>query len=206
LAASEGLRPDGAAAPPQVLGRSLPVAVIAAEKALSAVGIWAIAAFALFLHHRVHHNPLSLLVWRDMLQDQEVSGRWAIVRWAVSLLPPLGPRLFLAIGILLTVWGALLGAEAVGFWFQFGWGELLIIVETASLIPVEIWRMVRHPHPTSVIALAINLAILWYVVTLYGRRFLAENAGRPFLQAVFGSYPQRAAGDGRPGGRESGGA
>ena len=173
-------------------GPPLPIAIIAGEKAISAIGIWALAALALLLHHHVHEDPLALLVWRHTVQSLSLTGHRAIVRWAVGLLPPLGPRLFLAVGILLSFWGALLGAEAVGFWFHYGWGELLIIVETAALIPIEVWHLVAHPHPTSLLPLAINLVILWYVIALYARRFLAANAGRRLVHAVFGREPHRA--------------
>lgn len=168
-----------------VLGRALAIAVISAEKAASAVGIWALAALALFLHHRAHLHPFQILLWENL----GLNARYAIIRYAVRHLPPLGPRLFLVVGFGLIAWGALLGAEAVGLWFQLGWGELLVMVETGALIPVEAWHLARRPHPSSAVALIINVAIFVYVLVLYGRRVRARAPGQSYARHLLGGLP-----------------
>jgi len=171
---------------PNPWGRRPPaVVIIAVEKAVSAVAVATGGVLALILHHRVRVRPPHRL-FSEALSGGE---RRLVIRWLAAHLPPLGPRLTLVIAAVLLLWAVLLAAEAIGLWFDLGWGELLILVETAALLPVEVWEIVRRPHLTGFGALAINLLILGYVAGLYRRRLLQRAAGASLARAALGAVP-----------------
>jgi len=178
--------PD-APAPDSPTGRPVAVSLIALEKGASAVGLWLLAALALVVHHRARRDPWDLILWRDL----GLSAHRAIVRWVAGRLPPVGPRVILALAILLFLWGVLLAAEAIGVWYELGWAELLIILETVLLLPLDAWRALRHPHALTLAALAVNLIVLWYVIVRYQSRLAARAAARSLAQAALGRYPRR---------------
>ena len=187
-----------------VAGRPLPVFLIAIEKGVSALAALAGAVLALLLHIHGSTDPLRFLFPGEV---SEVP-RDITVRWIYSHLPHIGPGLIVLAAIGLTFWGALLGAEAVGVWMGWSVGEFLLIVETASFLPFELYDIARHPQPAGVITLMLNLLILWYVSSRYRRRS-RERFSRPASagtegQAQPGEFEVAAAGErrnGRGGGR-----
>jgi uncharacterized membrane protein (DUF2068 family) len=38
------------------------------------------------------------------------------------------------------------------------------VIITSSLLPVEIYEIHRHPTPAKFVVLAINVAIVWYLI------------------------------------------
>jgi uncharacterized membrane protein (DUF2068 family) len=61
-------------------------------------------------------------------------------------------------------------ALAHGAW----WGPWLVVVATGSFLPVEVVTLVRHPHVSRAILLAVNLAIVVYLA----RKALRERRAR----------------------------
>lgn len=167
-----------------IWGRPAAVALIAGEKAISAVAALGGAALALVLHLRGSTDPLQFFFPGEVSE----APRDITMRWLVGHLPHLGPGLMLLIAIGLTFWAALLGAESVGVWCDYGWGEFLIIVETASFLPIELYDIARRPHATGFITLAVNLLILWYVGSLYRRRLRAREAGESLAHRAFSAH------------------
>jgi uncharacterized membrane protein (DUF2068 family) len=45
-----------------------------------------------------------------------------------------------------------------------GWAEWLTVIITSSLVPFEIYEIVRHPTWVRIMVLAINLAIVGYLL------------------------------------------
>lgn len=149
-----------------IAGRPLPVLLIALEKGVSALASLAGAVLALLLHIHGSTDPLQFLFPGEV---SEVP-RDITVRWIYGHLPHLGPGLILLAAVGLTFWAALLGAESLGVWLGWGVGEFLLIIETASFLPFEIYDIARRPQTTGVITLTVNLLILWYVSARYRRR------------------------------------
>jgi uncharacterized membrane protein (DUF2068 family) len=192
LAAGEGTRSGRTVAArdePAPDARPVAVALIALEKAFSALLAGAGGGLALVLHVRRETDPLQLLFPGELME----SPRDLVVRWLVAHLPRFGPSATLLIGVGLFLWAALLGAEAIGIWCDLGWGEFLVILETGSLLPVEVWEIVHRPHPMRLLALAVNLIILCYVVGLYRRRLISRGVSASFAQAAFGGPPRSRA-------------
>ena len=156
-----------------LFGRPLGVVIIAVEKGISAVLSAGGAVLALILHSRRITDPIGLFFPGEAGE----APRDIIVRWLQHHVPHPSPALALLIGIGLAFWAVLLLAESVGVWFGLGWGQFLIIVETAAFLPIEVWHLARHPSVAALVTIGVNLLILGYVVGLYRRR-LAERAER----------------------------
>lgn len=94
------------------------------------------------------------------------------------------------LGLVMACWALLLGAEALGIWLRRPWGELLVIVETALFLPVEIWSIVHHVGMTDILTFLVNGLVLAYVANRYiGRR----HAGRRGVSTPVEPQPRREA-------------
>ena len=68
------------------------------------------------------------------------------------------------LAITAAVYAVVEGAEAVGLWLERRWAEYLTAVATAGFLPFEIDELVKHVSVLKVLALAVNLAVLAYLV------------------------------------------
>jgi uncharacterized membrane protein (DUF2068 family) len=55
-------------------------------------------------------------------------------------------------------------AEGTGLWLRKRWGEWLTVIITSSLVPVEIYEIHRHPSYAKVVILALNVAVVIYLI------------------------------------------
>ena len=87
------------------------------------------------------------------------------------------------IGLVVTGYAILEGAEAVGLWRQRRWAEYLTFIATTLLVPLEVYELARTLSPLKVVTLLINLAVVVYLLLakrLFGLRggARAEEAER----------------------------
>jgi uncharacterized membrane protein (DUF2068 family) len=68
----------------------------------------------------------------------------------------LGLGSFLYAGLFLT--------EGTGLWLRKRWAEWLTTIITSSLVPVEIYEIHRHPGWVKVGVLAVNVAVVVYLI------------------------------------------
>jgi uncharacterized membrane protein (DUF2068 family) len=91
-------------------------------------------------------------------------------------------------GVVLTAYAILEGTEAVGLWRGRRWAEYLTFIATALLLPLEIYEIAHRPTVLKGVTLAINLAVVLYLVwakRLFGLRG-GERAQRALRQADSG--------------------
>lgn len=141
---------------------------IAIYKAFKCVGLLLLAAGALEIsrvgvfEHVVawlHHLPLA-------------EGHFGIHR-AVEALLNLTPGNIELIGAIALGYAILFGIEGYGLWRERGWAEYLTVVATSSLIPFEVWALVDKLTLLRVAAIAVNVAIVvWLVRMLLRKRAL----------------------------------
>jgi uncharacterized membrane protein (DUF2068 family) len=62
------------------------------------------------------------------------------------------------------VYGTLALAEGIGLWLAMWWAPYLAIVATSLFIPVEMYTLSQQFSMKKLAVLAINVAIVWYLV------------------------------------------
>jgi len=67
------------------------------------------------------------------------------------------------------VYATLYTVEGYGLWRDAEWAKYLTIVATSLFIPVELWEVLMHFTWLKLLALAINVAIVAYLVRLLRR-------------------------------------
>ncbi len=78
-----------------------------------------------------------------------------------------------AIALLLAAYTAVLALEMVGLWFGRRWAAYLTLVEASALLPLEVYGVVGGVSWFKVASLAVNLAIVVYLLVaqrLFGLR------------------------------------
>jgi uncharacterized membrane protein (DUF2068 family) len=86
----------------------------------------------------------------------------------------LSPDQIKRLGLGSFVYAGLFLTEGVGLWLLKRWAEWLTVIITSSLVPVEIYAIWRHPSAVKWVALAVNVAIVAYLVChMRGRRRVA---------------------------------
>jgi uncharacterized membrane protein (DUF2068 family) len=74
------------------------------------------------------------------------------------------PKQLKALSIGTFIYAALLGTEGVGLLMRKHWAEYFTVISTALLIPLEIYELAKRLTPVKVGVLAINAAIVWYLI------------------------------------------
>ena len=80
----------------------------------------------------------------------------------------LGTRLK-AIGMLALVYSAVLLTEGIGVWLEKRWAEWLMVIATASLVPLEAYHLVHRPSLVKLALIAVNVAIVIYLILVLRR-------------------------------------
>jgi uncharacterized membrane protein (DUF2068 family) len=104
----------------------------------------------------------------------EVVERWAtqlhldpdgrVMSSALDRIGELRPSSLRAIRVGAWIYAALLTVEGVGLLLRKRWGEYLTTIITASLVPLELYEIARHATATRIAALAVNVAIVVYLI------------------------------------------
>jgi len=76
----------------------------------------------------------------------------------------LTPEQIKKLGLGSLLYAGLFFVEGTGLWLRKRWGEWFTVIITATLIPVEIYEIVHHPTLIKVAVLAINVAIVWFLI------------------------------------------
>lgn len=77
-----------------------------------------------------------------------------------------------ALGITAYGYAVLMGSEGVALYLRKPWARWFTIGATSSLLPIELYEIVREVHPVRVLVLLANIAI---VVYLFKRKELFES-------------------------------
>ena len=93
-----------------------------------------------------------------------------------ALIDSASPRRLTEVAIGCFVYGGVFLVEAVGLWTKRRWAEYLTTIMTASLLPFEIEALIHKATFERGLALALNLAIVAYLVFHLWRSHRARNA------------------------------
>jgi len=83
---------------------------------------------------------------------------------ALAKVSNLSPGQIRNLGLGSFVYAGLFLTEGIGLWLLKRWAEWFTVITTSSFVPVEIYEIHRHLTAPKVTVLAINLAIVGYLV------------------------------------------
>jgi uncharacterized membrane protein (DUF2068 family) len=83
---------------------------------------------------------------------------------AIQKATNLSPHKIRDLGLVSFVYAALFLTEGIGLWLLKRWAEWFTVIITSSLVPFEIYEIHRHPTAIKIIVLAINIAIVAYLL------------------------------------------
>ena len=101
---------------------------------------------------------------REWLADFSMRQGHRVVVRALHLLNVASPRQITLVGLASICYGLLFAIEGVGLWLEKRWAEYLSIVATGSLIPFELYELVRAVTVVRALALIANIAGVIYLV------------------------------------------
>jgi uncharacterized membrane protein (DUF2068 family) len=87
-----------------------------------------------------------------------------IVQQLIGVVSGLNPRSLGAIAIGAFAYASLFTTEGMGLWRGKRWAEYLTVVATLSLVPLEVFEIIRRGGPTRVMALVVNLVVAAYLI------------------------------------------
>ncbi|HEX4336893.1 MAG TPA: DUF2127 domain-containing protein [Polyangiaceae bacterium] len=138
-------------------GTLLAIAVFKLVKAavLIAVGVGALS----LIHDRDTETTL-----RHVLNVLRVDPNNYFFNRALSSVLGLDRRKLAEIGVGTFVYAAVFLVEGTGLLLRKTWAEYLTTIVTASFVPLEVYEMVRRASVLKALGIAVNVAIVVYLV------------------------------------------
>jgi uncharacterized membrane protein (DUF2068 family) len=133
--------------------------LIAAFKLIKGFALLALAVGALKLLHK--DVAAQVAQWIDILR---VDPHNHYIREALSKLGMVDDRKLKELSIGTFFYSGLFLTEGVGLALRKRWAEYLTIVSTASLLPLEIYEIVKQVSALKIIVLLANIAVVVYLV------------------------------------------
>ena len=133
---------------------------LAKALALIAVGVGALR----FLHKDLAQSATH---WIDVLR---VDPDNRFIHRILTRLFSVTPKQLKELSAGTFFYAALLGTEGVGLLMRKHWAEYFTIITTGALLPLEIYELAKHVTVTKLIVLAVNAAIVWYLIVRVRRR------------------------------------
>jgi hypothetical protein len=115
------------------------------------------------------HPGSTNRVWSWIAQLPSETERRLLAR-GMKLVTKSGPGRLQIAALAAFAYAALFFVEGVGLFLQKRWAEWLTIVATASLIPIEIYELLHRVTAMKIAVLAINIAVVIYLITKVRRR------------------------------------
>lgn len=113
-------------------------------------------------HHYLHRDlENSVNHWVQVLR---VDPENIYIHRLLSHIFAVTPKQLKALSIGTFIYAAVLGTEGIGLLMRKHWAEYFTVISTALLIPLEIYELAKRFTPIKVGVLAINVAIVWYLI------------------------------------------
>jgi uncharacterized membrane protein (DUF2068 family) len=99
-----------------------------------------------------------------------------LMREAIAVLSGMSPDRIHIFAAATFAYSSLFLVEAVGLWLGRHWAEILTVVATSLLVPLEIYEVLKRYTPGKVLVLAANVLIVAYLVKRLRRETAARRA------------------------------
>lgn len=143
--------------------------VIAAFKLLKALALMAVGVGAM----KLLHKDVAAIAehWINMFQ---VDSHNHFIDLLLAKLSNVDDRRLKELSIGTFIYAGIFLVEGMGLALQKRWAEYFTILTTSSLLPIEIYELVRRVSVGKCFALGINLAVVAYLIFEL-RRFSKER-------------------------------
>jgi uncharacterized membrane protein (DUF2068 family) len=143
------------------------------DKPKGSRGLWLIAAFKLVKGLgllilgigvlKLLHTDVAAEVaqWIDILR---VDPHNHYIQEALAKLGMVDDRKLKALSVGTFFYSALYLTEGIGLSLRKRWAEYVTIISTASLLPLEIYEIVKRVNAPKIVVLLANIAVLVYLV------------------------------------------
>lgn len=133
--------------------------LIAVFKLLKGFALLALGIGAL----KLLHKDVAAVIehWINMFQ---VDPHNHFINKILEKLPELDDHRLKVLSAGTFIYAAIFFTEGIGLWFRKRWAEYFTIITTSSLLPIEIYELVKHASLGKWLALLINLAVVAYLV------------------------------------------
>jgi len=133
--------------------------LVAAYKLMKGLALLAVAIGALKLLHK--DVAAEVAQWIDILS---VDPHNHYIQKLLDKLGMVDDKKLKALSVGTFVYSALFLTEGIGLALRQRWAEYLTIVSTASLLPLEVYEIVKHVDIARIVVLLANIAIVVYLV------------------------------------------
>jgi uncharacterized membrane protein (DUF2068 family) len=103
----------------------------------------------------------ALAHWVAML-GLNPGGRY--IEQVLGKIASIPPNKLKDLGVGSFVYAALFLTEGVGLWLMKSWAEWFTVIITASLLPLEVYELHRHPTISKIVVLIVNIAVVGYLI------------------------------------------
>src|SRR5271155_1232107 len=133
--------------------------LIAAFKLLKGLALIAVGIGALHLLHR----DVATVVdhWINAFR---VDPHNRFIHWLLAKLPMVDDKKLKELSVGTFIYAAVFLTEGTGLALHKRWAEYFTIITTGSFLPLEIYELVRHATVAKGVALAVNIAVLVYLI------------------------------------------
>ena len=133
--------------------------LIAAFKLIKGLALLALGIGALKMLHK--DVAAEIAQWIDVLR---VDPHNHYIQMLLDKLGMVDDRKLKALSIGTFFYSALFLTEGIGLALRKRWAEYLTIISTASLLPLEVYEIVKRASAPKIVVLIANIAIVVYLV------------------------------------------
>lgn len=133
--------------------------LIAAFKLIKGIGLLALGIGALKLLHK--DVAAEIAQWLDALR---VDPHNHYIQMLLEKMGMVDDQKLKALSIGTFFYSALFLTEGTGLALRKRWAEYLTIISTASLLPLEVYEIVKRADAARIVVLVVNIAIVVYLV------------------------------------------
>lgn len=108
-----------------------------------------------------HADPVDLLTRLALTLHLPLTSRLAAR--VLSFMLNLTVARQTALAVTAFGYAVLMGTEGIALYLRRPWARWFTIGATSSLLPIELYEIVRAPHPIRIVVVFVNLAIVVYL-------------------------------------------
>lgn len=112
---------------------------------------------------QLSHPEVAARVQRWVEAFAASSDRRAL-QHVLGLITGVSPQRLELVAVGALLYTVLFTVEGMGLWLGKRWAAYLTVIATSTFVPVEVFALARHVSAPRAVALAVNLAVVAYLV------------------------------------------